>query len=105
MAGPQGSRTVQSAEQAAYGEFIRTVQDAADLDREPAERAAHVVLQTLAERLPGGEARDLAEQLPPDLAGWLGAKGRAEAFDLDEFLRRVAEREQVNLRAAERHAR
>lgn len=101
----QGGATAQSAEESAYGEFIRTVQDAADLDREPAEQAAHVVLQTLAERLSGGEVRDLAEQLPPELAAWLATDGRAEPFDLDEFLRRVAEREQVDLKAAERHTR
>jgi uncharacterized protein (DUF2267 family) len=103
--GSRGGQTAQSAEESAYEEFIRTVQDAADLDREPAEQAAHVVLQTLGERLSGGEARDLAEQLPPELAAWLAAEGRAEPFDLEEFLRRVAEREQVDLKAAERHAR
>jgi uncharacterized protein (DUF2267 family) len=105
MAELHTSHPAQSAEEAAYENFIRVVQEAADLDREPAERAAQLVLQTLAERLSGGEARDIAEQLPPDLSAWLRTDRPAEPFDLDEFLRRIAEGEQVDLKAAERHAR
>jgi uncharacterized protein (DUF2267 family) len=105
MAEQHATHPAPSTEEAAYEQFIRVVQDAADLDRGPAQRAARVVLQTLAERLSAGQARDIAAQLPPDLAAWLGPKGRAEPFDVDEFLRRIAEREQVDLKAAERHAR
>lgn len=105
MADVHTGQLAPSAEEAAYEEFIRTVQEAAGLDREGAEQASRVVLETLSERLSGGEARDVAAQLPPDLAGWLRPDGRAEPFDLDEFLRRVAGREHVDVEVAERHAR
>ncbi|HEY4427098.1 MAG TPA: DUF2267 domain-containing protein [Solirubrobacteraceae bacterium] len=105
MAEPHTGQMTQSAADAAYERFIAIVQDAAGLEREPAERATRVVLQTLAERLSGGEARDIAEQLPPDLAAWLRPEGRAEPFEVDEFLRRIADREHVDPRVAERHAR
>lgn len=85
--------------------FFETVQLKAHASRPEAERAARATLQTLAERLSAGEARDLAAQLPPELAPWLATTGGAEPFDVDEFLRRVAEREQVDVATAERHAR
>jgi uncharacterized protein (DUF2267 family) len=53
-------------------------------------------LQTLGERLSAGEARDLADYLPPGAAAWLAAERRSEPWHLDEFLRRVAERADVD---------
>jgi uncharacterized protein (DUF2267 family) len=88
-----------------YERFITIVQQAADAGREPAERATQSTLETLAERIAEGEARDLAVELPPELAPYLGRKGPAERFDVDEFLRRIAEREGVDVETAERHAR
>jgi uncharacterized protein (DUF2267 family) len=88
-----------------YERFITTVQQKASLSREAAERAARATLQTLAERISQGEARELAAQLPPPLAGWLFTDSDAEPFDVREFLRRVAAREGVDVEAAERHAR
>jgi uncharacterized protein (DUF2267 family) len=85
--------------------FITTVQQKAGISRPEAERAARATLETLAERLSAGEARDLAAQLPPKLAPWLATEGGAEPFDVDEFIRRVAAREQVDLATAEQHAR
>ena len=85
--------------------FIAAAQQKAGLSRPDAERATRATLETLAERLSAGEARDLAERLPPELAPWLATDGPAEPFDVDEFLRRVAEREGVDITAAERHAR
>lgn len=85
--------------------FITTVQQKAGVSRPDAERATRATLETLAERLSAGEARDLAEQLPPELAPWLGTDAPAEPFHVDEFIRRVAAREQVDPAAAERHAR
>jgi uncharacterized protein (DUF2267 family) len=76
----------------------------ARIDRDAAERAAHAVLQTLAERLSKGEAHDLATRLPPPLAAWLHTVTDAEPFGYDEFLRRVAEREGADLETAARHA-
>jgi uncharacterized protein (DUF2267 family) len=86
--------------------FIGLVADAVGGDRKAAERAIGATLATLAERIERGEARQLAAILPPPIAPSL-AKDRAEAerFDVDEFLRRVAEREGVDTSTAERHAR
>jgi uncharacterized protein (DUF2267 family) len=69
-----------------------------------AEKAAEAVLTTLAERISAGEARDLAARLP-FAAHWLHTTTPAEAFDVEEFVRRVAQREAVPLPVAERHAR
>jgi uncharacterized protein (DUF2267 family) len=87
-----------------YERFLTIVEQAAGIDRERAELAARATLQTLAERIAAGEARDLAEQLPPELAPWVGTTSAAERFDVGEFLRRVAEREGVDVAIAERHA-
>jgi uncharacterized protein (DUF2267 family) len=87
-----------------YERFITTVQQKASINREAAERAAQATLQILAERLSQGEARDLAAQLPEPLAGWLFTDTDAAPFGLEEFLRRVAERECVDAETAERYA-
>ena len=57
------------------------------------ERIEHATLQTLTDRISGGEAQDLAAQLPARLQGDLRpAREEAQAFGVDEFVRRVAER-------------
>jgi uncharacterized protein (DUF2267 family) len=88
-----------------YDEVLQLVQEAAGTDRSGAELAAHAVLTTLGERIAEGEARDIASQLPPELAPWVATKGAAEGFDVDEFLRRVAERSGADVPGAERYAR
>jgi uncharacterized protein (DUF2267 family) len=88
-----------------HEQFLTTVQQKADISRPAAERAAQATLETLAERLSAGEARDVAAELPPEVAPWLATDSGAEAFHVDEFIRRVAAREQVDLSTAERHAR
>lgn len=88
-----------------YEQFIKTIQHRAEVSWEEAERAAATTLSTLAERISAGEARDIAEQLPGDLGKWLAAANGAQPFHVDEFLRRIAEREEVDLDTAERHAR
>jgi uncharacterized protein (DUF2267 family) len=76
-----------------YDRFLDLVAERADVSREVAERLALATLRTLGERISGGEARDLAAQLPTRLASPLmPAEEEAEAFSLDEFIRRVAER-------------
>jgi uncharacterized protein (DUF2267 family) len=87
-----------------YDRFIATVGLTAGMSPTEAERAARATLQTLAERLSAGEARDVAEQLPPELAPWLATNEPAEAFGVDEFLRRVADRAGVDPGTAERYA-
>jgi uncharacterized protein (DUF2267 family) len=69
------------------------------VNRPAAERSARAVVTTLCERLSGGQAADLVEQLrPPDdfVPGVSTLRSRqAEPFGLDEFLRRVAQRDHL----------
>jgi uncharacterized protein (DUF2267 family) len=88
-----------------YDEFIAMVERGAGISRGEAERAVHATLQTLAERLSRGEARDIANQLPEDVRPWLTDGGKVQPFDLEEFLRRVAGREGVSVPQAEEHVR
>jgi uncharacterized protein (DUF2267 family) len=88
-----------------YDRFVGVVEGATGLDRERAGRAIQATLQTLAERIDVGESRHLASQLPPEAAPFVGRIGGAQRFDVDEFLRRTAEREGVDLPTAEDHAR
>jgi uncharacterized protein (DUF2267 family) len=88
-----------------YETFMTIVGEEAELGWDAAERAARAVLETLGERIAQGEARDLAGQLPPELSPWIATTTSAEGFDVDEFVRRVAEREGVDVASAERHAR
>ncbi|MEA2273412.1 MAG: hypothetical protein QOI98_2120 [Solirubrobacteraceae bacterium] len=88
-----------------YDRFVTIVEQAADIGRERAEEAIRATLRTLGERISAGEARDLTEELPPELAPWIATADDAEGFDVDEFLRRVAEREGVDIPTAQRQAR
>lgn len=91
-----------------HDEFIGQVQHRARLSsRGDAERATRATLETLAERLAGGEANDLASQLPREIgAHLLGAwSGLGERFDLHEFFRRVSMREGVDYQQSVFHAR
>lgn len=75
------------------------------LSSEAAERAAQTVLQTLAERLPPGEVRHVLQELPAQLKPWVYTETHGRAFDIDEFLDRVAKREGTDIETAFRHAR
>jgi uncharacterized protein (DUF2267 family) len=77
-----------------YDEFTEKVAERAGVEREQAEALTVATLQTLAERITGGEVHDLVAQLPGPLKGAVPERpaGTAEAFDLDEFERRVADR-------------
>jgi uncharacterized protein (DUF2267 family) len=88
-----------------YEQFITTIQHKARVSWDEAELAARSTLETLAEWLSAGEARDIARQLPGDLGKWLASSDGAQPFHADEFLRRVAEREGIDLETAESHAR
>ncbi len=91
-----------------YDEFLGQVQHRARLgSHAEAERATRATLETLAERLAGGEARDLAAQLPPDLAHFLQPPdaGIGTKLTLDEFFEAVSMREGVDLEEATFHAR
>ena len=89
-----------------YDEFVAIIEQQAGVGRGDAEKAASAVLRTLAERIARGEARDLAGALPPEAAVWVHKPSPyAEKFDVDEFLRRVAERAGVDVVAAPLYAR
>jgi uncharacterized protein (DUF2267 family) len=80
-----------------YKTFIDTEAQRAGLPRDQAEQLARATLQTLADRITGGEATDLAAQLPSPLKDVLQpAREEAESFDVDEFVRRVSERAHVD---------
>jgi uncharacterized protein (DUF2267 family) len=88
-----------------HDRFIELTAQWADIGFDAAERAVRATLETLAERIDRGEAQQVAEQLPPEIAPEVATDGPAQKFDVDEFLRRVAEREAVGIKEAERHVR
>lgn len=79
-----------------YDEFLNQVrQRGGPVEREHADAAAKQILAALGQRLVGNEPHDLASQLPAELKDpLLRRTGDAEIGDeLDDFLRRVADRE------------
>lgn len=92
-----------------YDEVIATVRDQANLaDRDQAVAVTTATLELLGQRLAGAEPADLASQLPDGLKESLTRHtGAAETFDVDEFLRRLAQREGagVDPEQAREHAR
>lgn len=78
-------------------EFMTKVGQRADVSLSTAEALTAATLQTLAERISGGEAQDLAAPLPAELKPHLtGADEPAEPFGVEEFLRRVVERSGID---------
>jgi len=76
-----------------HGAFITIVRQYSGGSYEDAERATRATLRTLGERIDRGQARQLAAQLPPEVAPWLATSTPAQPFDVDEFVRRVAAQE------------
>jgi uncharacterized protein (DUF2267 family) len=69
--------------------------------RRAAENAITATLETLNERITGGEARALAAQLPKEIQPALRPKAEeAEGFSLEELYRRVAEHKGVDIETA-----
>ena len=89
-----------------YEEFLNKVQDRiGPADPDETRRAVTATLSTLSERISGGEAKDLAAQLPEELKEPIQRSGEeAEGFSFEEFLQRVGEREGVNTDSAREHA-
>lgn len=89
-----------------YDEFIGQVQSRARLGSTgEAVRATRATLEVLGQRLFGGEAKDLAAQLPQEVGYYLRQGKSNERFGLNEFFRRVSESEGVDLPVAVHHAR
>lgn len=93
-----------------FQEFLGQVQHRAQLpSMGHALAATRATLETLGERLYGGEPSQLAAQLPREIGHFLtggrpGPHGRGERFGVDEFITRVALRERVELPLAAHHA-
>jgi uncharacterized protein (DUF2267 family) len=90
--------------------FLDRVAEHAALEPQQARHTTEAVLETLAERLAGGEVQDLIEALPEDLRGALErgrdrSGGKAQRLSLDEFIGRVEEREGVGWQEALEHIR
>lgn len=91
-----------------FQQFLGKVQQRAGLDSpDRALRATRATLNTLAERLYGNEPTDLASQLPGEIGRHLQPDnaGAGERFGVEEFVRRVAERENAAGNDSRRHAR
>lgn len=90
-------------------EFHKLVQEASHLDTiDRAQVASEAVLGTVGETLTGGEAEDVASQLPPELASVIEDTDHDGAgYDRSEFVERVGEHLQgtdVEPNDAERYA-
>ncbi|MGC5021331.1 DUF2267 domain-containing protein [Micromonospora sp. DT47] len=84
-------------------EFVDSVARRSGVPPSQAEALTRAILQTLAERLTAGEARDLGEQLPRELRDDLcQAQGGAEPFGLAEFIQRVSARAGVDATLADK---
>lgn len=89
-----------------YDDFIGAVQHRAQLgDRERAVRAIRATLETYAERLLHEQASHLAAQLPQEIGEYLRQVHGTQRFDSNEFLKRVSDRERVDIMDATYHAR
>ena len=87
-------------------QFVAEVKNLAELaNEEDAQKAIRATLETLKERLAGDEPSNLAAQLPPEVAPFVEGQGGREAFSVEEFYGRVAQREGVGNDEAVRHAR
>jgi uncharacterized protein (DUF2267 family) len=87
-------------------QFIAEVKNLAELDSdEDARKAIGATLETLRERLAGEEPSDLAAQLPPEIVPYVEGAGGRESFPVEQFYKRVAQKEGVGNSEATRHAR
>ncbi len=88
-----------------YKEFVGQVQHELEYAQfGQAVRAIRAVLTTLGERMPEGEATDLASPLPMEIDRYLIEAEHGQRFGYDEFLTRVSEREGVDESDANYHA-
>ncbi|WP_170223585.1 DUF2267 domain-containing protein [Nonomuraea turkmeniaca] len=89
------------------GRFLDAVAERAGLHRAGAHRATEAALETLAERITPGEVEDLINRLPVQLHAPLkrGVSAKATRMPVEEFVLRIAERENVSPEVAREHAR
>jgi uncharacterized protein (DUF2267 family) len=78
-------------------EFIDSVAKRLRTSAEQATAITRATLTTLAERIEGGEARDLSAQLPEELRAYAFApRDKAQRFGLDVFVQQVSGRAEVD---------
>jgi uncharacterized protein (DUF2267 family) len=84
-----------------FDKLIGAVQHRAQLaSTGDALRAVEAVLRTLGERLDPGEAKDLASQLPRELAEYLQTDEHSVKMSLGQFFQKVSGRAGVDVPAA-----
>jgi uncharacterized protein (DUF2267 family) len=89
-----------------FDKFVGKVQHRAKLGSlGEAVRAIQATFQTLSDRLDQGEVKDLASQLPRELAFYLRVPEHSTRMSLDEFFQKVGEREGTDPADAVYHAR
>jgi uncharacterized protein (DUF2267 family) len=89
-----------------YREFLGRIRERAGLaDDEQALRACLATLETLSERLSGGEAKDFLSQLPEPIKHSVPAVEKSYTYDLNGFIHRVSELEGTDPETAREHAR
>lgn len=84
-----------------FPRFVEAVSRRSELPTEQAATISRAVLQTLADRITGGESADLAAQLPDELSGYLTEPTDGGGGGPVTFLRRVADRAGVDPAVAE----
>jgi uncharacterized protein (DUF2267 family) len=85
-----------------FPRFVEAVSRRSELPTEQAATISRAVLQTLADRVTGGETAELAAQLPNELSGYLTAPAVGGADGgVVTFLGRVADRAGVDPAVAE----
>lgn len=87
-----------------YSDFVGEVQNRLELPSQAhAVRATRAVLTTLGSRLYPGEAEDLVGALPMEIDYYVKQSLPGQSFSRDEFIRRVAEIEEIDEADAFRH--
>ena len=82
------------------------MRERAGVDEDWAEKAVRAALNTLAQRLAGGEPHDLASQLPEELKETVElttGEGAGIRWDAHEFVAKVAAREGCSPEQAREH--
>lgn len=91
-----------------YSEFITHVQSLAQSNsRAEAELATLATIETIAERIGSHEAKELVAQLPDELRNYLktGEEESAKSFNLQEFIARTSQKENIDPVTAVNHVR
>lgn len=88
-----------------HDEFVDELQHRIQTDSHgETHHAAHAVLETLGERIQDDEAKDLAGPLPMEIDRYLIEADGGQRFGWNEFVERVAERENSDYPDAQFHA-